>query len=198
MERLRFAQGLSAAELQMLRDVRDELMQYQDRLHILKRADMTSEGLDKLQSSQPGLVVVDYLQKFRSQNKDVRMAVTETAETLRDLAVKGFGIIALSATTRTSGLSGNGHDSNALTLASFKESGEIEFNVDSAYLLREKGGNPFAKCITLDCVKNRHGEMKEAKLIFRPGIMRFDLQTVIQQALPVTPVGGFSFAGGAV
>jgi replicative DNA helicase len=133
------------------------------------------EQLKLLQNDLPGFLVVDYLQKF-SPDGEARAGVNAVMALLRHLALDGWGVLALSATTRTSGKSSSGHDSKSLTLASFKESSEIEFNADSAYLLRDNGpidGKEWLRSIELSCVKNRHGEMAPKDLEFNKAGMRF-------------------------
>jgi len=62
-----------------------------------------------------------------------------------------------------------------LSLSSFKESGEIEFNADAAYVLRNRSENDASvKEIDLDCVKNRAGAMGCVELTFCGDFMRFE------------------------
>jgi len=133
--------------------------------------------LHELLDRPPGLVIVDYLQKFAPSDKDLRQGVNEVMTLLRRLANEGWGVIALSATTRTQSKSGGGHDGKSLTLASFRESGEIEYNADSAYLLKDLGehdGKSWMREIELEAAKNRHGEKDVRELIFNAAGMRFE------------------------
>ena len=90
---------------------------------------------------KPGIVVVDYLQRFRGSDRDARTGVDEVCGTLRTIATAGWSVLAMSATTRQHG----GHDPKALSISSFKESGEIEFNADAAYVLRNLTDDPTAR-----------------------------------------------------
>jgi len=133
--------------------------------------------LHELLDRPPGLVIVDYLQKFAPSDKDSRQGVNDVMTLLRRLANEGWGVIALSATTRTQSKSGGGHDGKSLTLASFRESGEIEYNADSAYLLKDLGehdGKSWMREIELEAAKNRHGEKDVRELIFNAAGMRFE------------------------
>jgi replicative DNA helicase len=124
--------------------------------------------------SPPGILLVDYLQKFRSATVDSRAGVDEVVTCLRELALQGWAVLALSATTRGNGKKG-GHDPDGLSLSSFKESGEIEFNADAAYVLRDKSDSHDAiKNIDLDCVKNRSGQHTLLELSFDGDLMRFE------------------------
>lgn len=154
----------------------------EDRLQVLRIVDCKPEGLARLRHEcEPGFLILDYLQKFIGHGRDTRQAVNELMAGLRIMASEGWGILCLSATARTSGKGGSNHNGSQLTLASFKESGEIEFNLDSAYLLRDRGAvdeaNQGVRNVTLDCVKNRHGERGETDLVFNMPRMRFETPT---------------------
>jgi len=100
------------------------------------------------------------------------------------MASDGWAVLALSATVRTRVKGGSGHDSRQLNMASFKESGEIEFNADSLYLLRDNDavdGNEKIRNVTLDCVKNRHGEKVPIDLVFNMPQMSFERKQVEPQ-----------------
>ena len=132
------------------------------------------EGLEELLYVDPGILIVDYLQKFRSSATDARAGVDEVMTCLRELAMQGWAVLAMSATTRGNSKNG-GHDPQSLSLSSFKESGEIEFNADAAYVLRNRSENDASvKEIDLDCVKNRAGAMVCVELTFCGDFMRFD------------------------
>lgn len=140
----------------------------------------------------PGILIVDYLQKFKSATSDARAGVDEVVTCLRELAMHGWAVLALSATTRSNGKRG-GHDPENLSLSSFKESGEIEFNADAAYVLRNrsKDHEPI-KEIDLDCVKNRAGMMDRVELRFRGEFMQFERRASEHHAdLDQWNAGGF-------
>ncbi|QDV42944.1 replicative DNA helicase [Stieleria neptunia] len=176
---LRFA-DLTAGQLAEVDFAAAEIAEHvgADRLNVMPIELCTMEGLGRLmREREPGFLIVDYIQKFAPYGKDIRQGVNEVMTLLRVMASKGWGILALSATSRTTGKSSSGHDTSKLTLASFKESGEIEFNVDSAYLLRDCGevepGVRGVRNIALDCVKNRHGDQIRKELVFDMPRMRF-------------------------
>lgn len=144
----------------------------------LQRVDVLNDPcslvqLLRLKDEAPGLVVVDYLQKFSPTDKDARQGVNEVMAGLRGLAKLGWSVLCLSATKRDA----NGrHDSKELSLSSFRESGEVEYNADSAYVLRDNGpvdNKPYIRHITLGHVKNRHGEKKNHELRFHMPRMEF-------------------------
>lgn len=133
----------------------------------------TCEELAQLSMVEcPGILVVDYLQKFRSSDRDARAGVDEVVACLRGLAFRGWAVLALSATKRSLG---GKHDPKALDLASFKESGEIEFNADAAYILRDVSERESpVKDVDLVCVKNRSGSLIPSELRFCGDFMRFE------------------------
>ncbi|QDV25955.1 DnaB-like helicase C-terminal domain-containing protein [Aureliella helgolandensis] len=133
-------------------------------------------NLARLAGEKPSLIIVDYLQKFAPSGKDLRIGVGEVAATLRRLCLRGHAVLALSATKRDSKGS---HNATELSLSSFKESGEVEYNADSAYVLRDEGalGEEWRRRVTLACVKNRHGAQKDFKLEFDRPRMEFLART---------------------
>lgn len=150
----------------------DELRPKLERFGIIENPGLHS--LKSLLEEPPGLVIVDYLQKFSPPDKEPRLGVNMVVTTLRELAQAGHAILALSATKRDVN---GGHASKQLTLSSFKESGEVEFNADSAYVLRDEGpideGCQYIRKITLAHLKNRHGAKVDRDLEFHMPRMEF-------------------------
>lgn len=158
------------AELSRLLDAAEQLKDLCPRcMHMVPPFDGIS--LEKLLLEDPGILIVDYLQKFRASEADARMGVDEVIKTLRKLAMEGWAILAMRATSRQM----KGHDPESLTLASFKESGEIEFNADAAYLLRDtqQSLSERVRNLDLECVKNRSGALHKIELLFCGDYMRF-------------------------
>jgi len=164
---------LTSRELEALFDAYENLSPAIKRTrHMLPP--FSCEELGELSLVDPGILIVDYLQKFRSAASDARAGVDEVMTCLRELALQGWAVLALSATTRSNGKKG-GHDPEGLSLSSFKESGEIEFNADAAYVLRNKSeSHASVKDIDLDCVKNRAGPLTLLELRFSGELMRFE------------------------
>lgn len=132
---LRFA-DLRPHQLQAVETAAASLRQLLARITVM-RSPFTAEGLRKTcEGLTPGLLVIDCLQKFATAT-EIRQEVNYVITQLRLLAMHGWGVLALSATTRGHGKNGSSHDPKNLTMASFKEIGEIEFNADAAYLLKD-------------------------------------------------------------
>lgn len=168
--RLRFGQ-LTAEELGTCQRAASEISPFLHRIGIMV-APFSIANLLYMENYRPGLLIVDYLQQFSPSNLDGRLGVNAVMAALRDIARAGWAVLCLSATKRDS--SGK-HSAKALDLSSFRESGEIEYNADSAYVLVDKGpsGAPHTMHVELRNVKNRHGELKSYELDFNQAKMEF-------------------------
>ena len=165
---------LSEHELHAIEQACAGLASAMQRLKVLPDPD--HESLIRLLDQPPGLVIPDYIQKFAPPEKDVRVGVGIVMTTLRRLANHGHAVLALSATKRDT--KGN-HSSESLGLSSFRESGECEYQADSAYVLRDDGpieaGREHVRKVTLAHVKNRHGAKVDRELIFNMPKMEFSI-----------------------
>ena len=124
--------------------------------HLSERA--TNFGAD--------LIVVDYAQRFdhEKRSSDQRAQANRVMEALRRLADDGRGVLAISAVNRS------GYGKNA-TIAAFRESSELEYGADSAWLLIRNGDSPSVK---LRCVKDRYGRIGDVQLRFDGSRQQFD------------------------
>lgn len=130
------------------------------------------------------LILVDYLQVWanridpetlaeteadRRMFKDFRFVVGRLAGQLRELAMRlDSPMIVISSQNRT----GQGTGS----LASLKESGDLEYGADSVWFLRtpeDRIGEGTTRAVDLYIAKNRYGDKGTVKLIFRPDFGRF-------------------------
>lgn len=113
------------------------------------------------------LLLLDYAQRIDAgPHADKRNAMNVLMEYLRRFAGAGVGVLALAAVGRTKDAKGrSSYAAEGLGLASFRESSELEFGCDSAYMLsrgrRILGGADEAD---LRCLKNRHGEPRDLRL----------------------------------
>lgn len=132
--------------------------------------------LMRLMNEKPGMIVVDYLQKFVPvESRDVRVGINMVMDGLRELARAGWAVIAISATNRPTKDSKS--KDRSLTVHSLRESSEIEFQADSIYLLHDDGpvdaNREWLRNMTLEHVKNRHGEMRDIHLEFHRPRLEF-------------------------
>lgn len=128
-----------------------------------------------------GLIVIDYLQRIARSvraagggNQELREAVTMLTEQLRALACElDCCVLAIASQNRASGYS-----TNASSLASAKESGDIEYTADVIMALGDDNEraalNSFTKSIKLRIDKNRQGDKdKVIALDFQPDRQMF-------------------------
>lgn len=114
---------------------------------------------ERVNASEASIVIVDYAQRFdfSHRSSDQRAQANAVMDCCRRLADEGRAVIVISAVNR----SGYGKDAG---LSSFRESSELEYGADSAYLLIRDDADPNA--VTLKCVKNRHGAPEDVRLRF--------------------------------
>ncbi|MGE5610356.1 MAG: DnaB-like helicase C-terminal domain-containing protein [Bacillota bacterium] len=114
-----------------------------------------------------GLIVLDYIQRIHppSNHDDHRGAVNETMGYLRQFADTGVAVVVISAVGRTKDSKGrSSYSGDGLTLASFRESSELEFGADDAFILCPEEGE--GGTLKLKHVKSRHGEARDIVLAF--------------------------------
>ena len=134
--------------------------------------------LRRLLNEKPGLLILDYIQKF-APSGEVKEGITEVMSTARQFALAGWAVIALSATARTQTKGKSSQDSQQLNLASFRDSSEIEYQSDAAYLIRDmekQGSTATTRQTLIECVKNRHGEKTSKFLAFNMPKSCFELR----------------------
>lgn len=140
-------------------------------------------GLDKVAAavddamgagSKHVLILIDYLQRIPPQGThgDKRGAVDDTMSRLREYATTGAAVIVVSAVARTKDSRGrSSYDGAGLNLASFRESSELEFGADDAFILVPNKDD--ADGMVLRHLKSRHGEAKDLTLTFDRRHQRF-------------------------
>lgn len=128
----------------------------------------STEVLLDLRRQSPGLLVVDYLQKVAPPG-EAKASIQMLLNDLRELAQSGWAVLVLSATNRASGANGNKQ-------AAFRDSSEIEYQSDSAYVLMVDEGHEDAidQNVTFQCVKNRWDSKEDLSLIYRKFEQRFE------------------------
>jgi replicative DNA helicase len=121
------------------------------------------------------LLVLDYVQRVPppGDHADRRGAVNATMDFLRQFADEDRAILAVAAVGRTRDNKGrSSYDPNGLGLASYKESGELEYGADSAWLLATDADDN--DLVTLRCLKDRYGDPHDIDLLFRRSLQRFE------------------------
>jgi len=126
------------------------------------------------------LLVLDYIQRIPSpgNHTDKRAAVNSTMDFLRKFADAPAGLIVVAAVGRTKDAKGrSSYSGDGLNLASFRESSELEFGADDAFILvPDKDGGEYGTVqVTLRHLKARHTEPKDLALDFHRPTQRFDV-----------------------
>jgi replicative DNA helicase len=120
-------------------------------------------------------LLLDYIQRIPppGDHADKRGAVNASMDYLRQFADAGTAVIVISAIGRTKDSSGrSSYSGDGLNLASFRESSELEFGADDAFILVPDDDQGDA--ITLRHLKTRHGEAKDIALTFFRKHQRFE------------------------
>src|SRR5262249_10991180 len=113
------------------------------------------------------LLLLDYIQRIPPPGKhdDTRGALNATMDHLRHFADDGVAVIVVSAVGRTKDSKGRStYAREGLNLASFRESSELEFGADDAYILTPDSDT--GNGVTLRHLKSRNGETKNLALTF--------------------------------
>jgi replicative DNA helicase len=124
-----------------------------------------------------GLIVLDYIQRIPAPGKhdDRRGSVDASMNYIRQFADAGVSVIVVAAVARSKDKRGrSSYDAEGLNLASFRESSELEFGADDAFILGPNDDDT----VTLKHLKARHTEAKDLEL-------EFDRQT--QSFTPAEP-----------
>lgn len=121
------------------------------------------------------VVILDYLQRFTLDDEDSepRERIGRMMDALRRLASRGLAVIVVSALGRTRDRAGrSSYSGDGLSLASFRETSELEYGADDAFILapiEERDPNR----VRLHHFKARHGGQVTQDLLFNRGVQSF-------------------------
>ena len=113
------------------------------------------------------LLVLDYIQRIAppGDSGDKRGSVNQTMSYLRQFAEAGAAVVAVAAVGRTKDSRGrSSYDGEGLNLASFRESSELEFGADDAFVLVPDANS--VDQVVLRHLKARHTEARDLALRF--------------------------------
>ena len=131
---------------------------------------------------RPDLILLDYVQRITPPGKhvDSRTAINATIDYIRQFADAGLAVLVVAAVGRTKDNKGrNSYSGDGLNLASFRESSELEFGADDAFILvptddkKGKADKP-ASNVILRHLKARHSEAKDLIMTFDRRCQRFE------------------------
>jgi replicative DNA helicase len=126
-----------------------------------------------------GLIVLDYIQRVGTpgEHGGRRGAISETMDYLRQFADAGAAIIVVAALARTKDSKGRSSYTDGLSLASFRETSELEYGTDDAFIVapadNAENDREAPSCIVLKHLKSRHGETRDIALTFNRKRQRF-------------------------
>ncbi len=124
---------------------------------------------------QANMLLLDYIQRIPppGEHGDRRGSVDATMNYLRQFADEGVAVVVVAAVARTKDKRGrSSYSGDGLNLASFRESSELEFGADDAFILA-----PHLKAhdvVVLRHLKARHTEPKDVRLRFERTLQRFE------------------------
>jgi replicative DNA helicase len=116
---------------------------------------------------QAEMLVLDYIQRIPppGDHGDKRGSVDATMNHLRNFADAGVAVLVVAAVSRGKDSKGRStYAGDALTLASFRESSELEFGADDAFILVPDEKD--AGTVVLRHLKARHTEARDLVLLF--------------------------------
>jgi len=133
------------------------------------------------------VVVLDYLQRIMPPGDaggDARLRVNATMDMLRQFAAAGCAVLALSAVGRSRDNAGRStYAAGAMSLASFRDSGELEYGADDAFLLAPVDDTD-PSVVRLSHLKCRHGAQRTIDLGFDRAHQSF---TLLDDAVDTRP-----------
>ena len=123
------------------------------------------------------VVVLDYLQRIMPPGNiaDPRLRVAATMDLIRQFASAGAAVLALSAVGRSRDAQGRStYAAGSMSLASFRDSGELEYGADDAFLLAPVD-DAEPNVVRLSHLKCRHGATQTVDLNFDKARQSFTL-----------------------
>jgi replicative DNA helicase len=123
---------------------------------------------------EAGLLVLDYIQRIPppGEHENRRGSVDATVNYLRQFADAGVAVIVVAAVARTKDAKGrSSYAGDGLNLASYRESSELEFGADDAFILAPDPDTD--DLVILKHLKSRHGEPLDMTLHFERRCQRF-------------------------
>jgi len=143
-----------------------------DRLTFLRPPFSIANLADTADAADADLIVCDYVQRYDPPDgaADPRRAMGAVMSVLRTFAEAGCGVLVISALGRSKDARGRASYDEGLGLASFRETSELEYGADDAYILTRGDGDDERVLLHL---KSRHGEQADVPLTFDGRLQRF-------------------------
>jgi replicative DNA helicase len=159
----------------------DQVRRVLDRIAFVEEPNDLDRVASAVDDAAADLIVLDYVQRIRppGRHASMRDQINALMDKLREFANAGVGIIAAAALTRSrDGKGRSSYDGRHLGLASFRESSELEYGADDAFLLYptepDADLNDPVRLVTLSHQKSRDGETKDVVLKFHRRFQAFE------------------------
>lgn len=133
------------------------------------------------------VIIIDYIQRFTipSDDSEARHRVNRTMDYLRQFASAGVAVIVISAVGRSRDRAGrSSYASEGLSLASFRETSELEFGADDALILAPVSEDD-PDTVRLSHLKARHGMQVTQDFVFDRQVQAFSLIEPTETTLPM-------------
>lgn len=171
---------------------RPRLESLADRLMFIPRPFTMRDVLASSAEFRPQIVLLDYLQRIPANESvlEMRQQVGLAMTQVRVLADQGPAVLAAAALNRqASGRSqsrAESTDDNVNDLAAYRDSSDIEYSLDDAYVLTNAPGNSVAmhgdeyrpKKLVLRHVKSRNNVPQHVPLLFDGRLQEFKLRAI--------------------
>lgn len=169
-----------------------------DRLFFLGPPFSIERVVEAVAEAQPTILVLDYLQRIECCDgvADTRNRLNSLMHDARTLATAGICVVLVSAVARTPSKKGGGYNAKDIGMGSFRESSEIEYGCDDAFVMVEEEGRPRedsghqAGTVVrqLRHVKSRNHRQQSLRLEFDGSVQRFRLLSDEGQVDEAPPV----------
>lgn len=129
------------------------------------------------------LLVVDYIQRVQDAGGggDKRTVINGLMSSIREFADDKHAAIVVSAVSRNKDSKGKSTYAD-LSLSSFRESSELEYGADDAFIITTQGNKAI-----LNHLKSRYGETGEISMSFNGAVQRFDPAGAAKES-PAEPI----------
>jgi replicative DNA helicase len=148
-----------------------------DRLMFMSPPFTITRVIEAIHRAEPRIVVLDYVQRIEcgSDAMDARLRLNQLMHEARQIANAGICVVLISAVGRTPSKKDGGYASRELGLGSFRESSEIEYGADEAFVLVEESSDPLTgrRTMRLKHVKSRNHCRVDLRLEFDGSIQAF-------------------------
>lgn len=181
-----------------IESARPQLESLADRLMFIRRPLAMVDVLAASEQFRPHIVVLDYLQRIPADRSilELRQQVTQTMTVIRLLADTGPAVLLVAALNRQASSQSQARaraaDDNVNDLAAFRDSSDVEYSVDDAYVLTKEKDNRVnrddeeytPKNLILRHVKSRNSLTRHIPLTFDGRLQEFTLRSWDDPATP--------------